>query len=293
MIEFFEKIRNLTYRYMPNQLTLFPTETKQYDMWILRELMNNCIAHSDYTIGGRIYLNEFEDSIILTNPGTFLPGKIEPILEPSYNPPFYRNQLLAQTMVNFNMIDTQTTGIRRAFRIQKERYFPLPDYDLSRARQVKVTIYGKILDENYTHMLFENPDFDLKTVYLADCVQKHKPINKEEVRYLRKLNVIEGKMPNIYISARIAEYVDEKAQCVKNKGFEEEAYRKRIISYLETYKLGKKQDFIQLLKDKLPDTLDENQKESKVRNLLKKMKKEGIITTDSDNKRLANWVLKK
>ncbi|MEY8430214.1 ATP-binding protein [Lachnospiraceae bacterium 48-42] len=255
--------------------------------------MNNCIAHSDYTIGGRIYLNEFEDSIILTNPGTFLPGKIEPILEPSYNPPFYRNQLLAQTMVNFNMIDTQTTGIRRAFRIQKERYFPLPDYDLSRARQVKVTIYGKILDENYTHMLFENPDFDLKTVYLADCVQKHKPINKEEVRYLRKLNVIEGKMPNIYISARIAEYVDEKAQCVKNKGFEEEAYRKRIISYLETYKLGKKQDFIQLLKDKLPDTLDENQKESKVRNLLKKMKKEGIITTDSDNKRLANWVLKK
>ena len=41
----FGKIRNLTYRYMPNQLTLFPTETKQYDMWLLRELLNNCIAH--------------------------------------------------------------------------------------------------------------------------------------------------------------------------------------------------------------------------------------------------------
>ncbi len=289
----FEKIRNLTYRYMPNQLTLFPTETKQYDMWILRELMNNCIAHSDYTIGGRIYLNEFEDSIILTNPGTFLPGKIEPILEPSYNPPFYRNQLLAQTMVNFNMIDTQTTGIRRAFRIQKERYFPLPDYDLSRARQVKVTIYGKILDENYTHMLFENPDFDLKTVYLADCVQKHKPINKEEVKYLRKLNVIEGKMPNIYISARIAEYVDEKAQYVKNKGFDEDAYQKWIVSYLETFKTAKKQDIINLLSDKLPDSLDDRQKEAKVKNLLQKMKKAGKIKLDSDNKRLANWILEK
>ena len=42
----FLKIRNLTYRYMPNQLSLFPTETKQYDMWLLRELMNNCIVHS-------------------------------------------------------------------------------------------------------------------------------------------------------------------------------------------------------------------------------------------------------
>lgn len=41
----FNKIRNLTYRYMPNHLTLFPTETKQNDMWLLRELLNNCIAH--------------------------------------------------------------------------------------------------------------------------------------------------------------------------------------------------------------------------------------------------------
>lgn len=289
----FDKIRNLKYRYMPNQLTLFPTETKQYDMWLLRELMNNSIAHSDYTIGGRIYLNEFEDSIILTNPGTFLPGGIEPVLEPSYNPPFYRNQLLAQTMVNFNLIDTQTTGIRRAFRIQQEKYFPLPDYDFSRKNEVVVKIYGKILDENYTFILFENPNFDLTTVYLVDCVQKHKPINKEAVKYLRRLGVIEGKIPNIYISAKMAASLDEKAQYVKNKGFEEEAYQKWVISYLETYKKGKKQDFIELLKDKLPDTLDDRQKESKVRNLLKKMKKEGLITTDSDNKRLANWVLDK
>lgn len=289
----FEKIRNLTYRYMPNQLTLFPMETKQYDMWLLRELMNNCIAHSDYTLGGRIYLNEFEDNIILTNPGTFLPGKIEPILEPSYNPPFYRNQLLAQTMVNFNMIDTQTTGIRRAFRIQKEKYFPLPEYDFSVRNQIKVTIYGKILDENYTHILFENPDFDLTTVFLIDRVQKHISIEKDAVKYLRKLGIIEGKLPNIYISAKVAETLGEKEQYVKNKGFDEDAYRKWIISYLETYKLGKKQDFIQLLKDKLPDNLDDKQKESRVRNLLKKMKKDGIITTDSDNKRLANWILKK
>ena len=258
----FGKIRDLTYRYMPNQLTLFPTETKQYDMWLLRELMNNCIAHSDYTLGGRIYLNEFEDKMVITNPGTFLPGTIEAALQRNYNPPFYRNQLLAETMVKFNMIDTQSMGIRKVFRIQQEKYFPLPD-------------------------------FDIETVFLIDRIQKHKEISKDAVKHLRKLGVIEGKMPNVYISAKIAESIDEKAQYVKNKGFDEDAYRKWIISYLETYKSGKKQDFIKLLKDKLPDTLDDKQKESKVRNLLKKLRAEGIITTDSDNKRLANWVLKK
>ena len=35
----FAKVRNLTYRYMPNQLTLFPMETEQYSSWLIRELL--------------------------------------------------------------------------------------------------------------------------------------------------------------------------------------------------------------------------------------------------------------
>jgi len=46
----YDKIRNLVYRYMPNQMTLFPTETRQYDANLLRELLNNCIAHHSHKI---------------------------------------------------------------------------------------------------------------------------------------------------------------------------------------------------------------------------------------------------
>lgn len=182
-------------------------------------------------------------------------------------------------------------GIRRVFRIQQEKFFPLPDYDFSVPRQISVTVYGKVLDENYSRVLFENPDFDLSTVYLIDRVQKHVPIPKEAIKELRRLGVIEGKAPNIYVSAKVAESTDTKAQYVKNKGFDDEYYKKLIISYLETYKKGKKRDFIELLADKLPDTMDEKQKKSKVRNLLGSLKNEGRIKTDSDNKRLANWIL--
>ena len=102
----FGKIRNLTYRYMSNQLTLFPTETKQYDMWLLRELLNNCIAHSEYTLGGRICLNEFEDKIILTNLGSFLPGKIEKVLDPGYNHNRFREsaELILDTCQGFKQV---------------------------------------------------------------------------------------------------------------------------------------------------------------------------------------------
>lgn len=287
----FEKIRNLTYRYMPNQLTLFPKETKQYDMWLLRELLNNCIAHSEYTYGGRIYLNEFEDRIVLTNPGSFLPGKIEPVLNPGYNPPFYRNQLLAETMVKLNMIDSQSTGIRRVFRIQKDRYFPLPDYDLSNRQQVKVCVYGRILDENYSQILFENPEFDLETVFLIDCVQKGIRIDKAAVKYLRKLRVIEGKVPNIFLSASISETIGEKDQYVKNKAFDDQYYKDLIVKYLEQYGRAKKKDIRALLWDKLPEIMEEKQKEDKIRNLLAAMRKKGIIIPDSSNRQRSSWIL--
>lgn len=288
----FSKIRNITYRYMPNQSTLFPTETKQYDMWLLRELMNNCIAHSDYTLGGRIYLNELENEIILTNPGTFLPGTIEIALQKNYNPPFYRNQLLAETMVKFNMIDTQSMGIRKVFRIQQEKYFPMPDYDFSRNRQVGVTIYGKVIDENYSRVLFDNPNFDIETVFLIDCVQKHKSITKEAVKYLRKLNVIEGKVPNIYISSKIAESINERAQYVKNKAFDDRYYKHLIIQYLIDFQKASKEDIRKLIFDKLPDVLNEQQKENKIKNIVYSMGKKGIIEREGINKRTAKWKLR-
>ena len=260
-------------------------------MWLLRELMNNSIAHSDYSIGGRIYLNEFEDNLILTNPGTFLPGGIEPVLKPSYNPPFYRNQLLAEAMGKFNMIDTQTMGIRRVFKIQQERYFPLPDYDLSVPGQVGVVVYGKILDENYSRVLFDNPDFDLTTVYLIDLVQKHKQISKEAVQYLRKIGVVEGKLPNIYISASVAKVIDEKAQYIKNKGFDDEYYKDMIIDFIKKFGKANKNDIRNLLLDKLSNILTQEQKENKIKNILSSLKNSGTIVRDSNNNQKSNWIL--
>ena len=277
---------------MPNQLTLFPLETKQYDMWLLRELMNNCIAHSNYALGGRINVDEEEDEITLRNPGSFLPGSIEVALQKNYTPPFYRNQLLAETMMKFNMIDTQSMGIRKVYKIQQEKYFPMPDYNLSVGNQVGVTVYGKVLDENYTKLLFEHSEFDIQTVFLIDQVQKHHTITNEQVKYLRKLQVIEGRMPNIYLSADIAKTLEKKEQYVKNKGFDDEYYRNLIVKYLKEYESGTRKNFRILLMDKLPDNLDEKQKENKIRNLLYFLQKKGIIECAERKSKNSIWKLK-
>lgn len=84
--------------------------------------------------------------------------KIENVLEVSYNPPFYRNQLLAESMAAFYVIDTATLGIRRAYNIQKAKYFSMSDYNVSSGAQVEVTVYGKTLNDNYMHILYDHQE---------------------------------------------------------------------------------------------------------------------------------------
>ena len=290
----FSKIRNLTYRYMPNQLSLFPKETQQYDTWLLRELLNNGIAHSNYQLGGRIYVNEEEGCISIVNPGDFLPRTIEKVLQKTYNPPFYRNQLLADAMVKFHMIDTATSGIKKVYRIQKDKFFPMPDYDLSSETQVSVRVYGKILNEQYTYILFNHPELDLETVYLLDQVQKGKgnTLNKGAVAFLRKHKLIEGRINSLYLSAEVSKAIDDEAGYIKNKAFDDQYYKDLIIKYLKQYGKAKKKNIRNLLWDKLPDVLSETQKEYKIGNLLASLKNAGIICADSNNQQRASWILK-
>ena len=89
-------------------------------------------------------------------------------------------------MVALNMIDTIGSGIKRMFLTQKNRFFPMPDFDLSTPERVVVRIHGKILDEKYTRLLIGKTDLDLATVILLDKVQKNIRLSKEKQSILEK-----------------------------------------------------------------------------------------------------------
>ena len=115
--EVYKKIRNIKYRYIAEG-TLFPDEVQQYDPYTIREALNNCIAHQDYTMGGKIILIEKEDGeLIFSNSGDFIPSSIEDVIKSDAPENRYRNSFLANAMVNLNMIDTIGSGIKKLFNI--------------------------------------------------------------------------------------------------------------------------------------------------------------------------------
>lgn len=127
----YSRIRNVKYRYIAGQQTLFPDEVDQYEPELIKEIINNCIAHQDYRLRGKINVEEFEDRLVFINEGAFIPETIEQALEPGYKPPYYRNVFLCNAMVNLYMIDTNSMGIPMMYQIQRDKCFPLPTYDLN------------------------------------------------------------------------------------------------------------------------------------------------------------------
>lgn len=290
--EVLAKIRNLTVRFLPPN-TLFPVETTQYDHSVIREALHNCIAHQDYELNARINVVERPDEVLFENAGSFMPGTVEAVIDQDAPPRKYRNPFLAQAMVNLRMIETEGGGIKEMFRIQRERFFPLPTYDIEDCSQVRVHIPGKIIDENYTRFLISKTDLDLRIVILLDKVQKGRVISKEDHASLKRQKLVEGRYPKLFVSSTIAAVAGEKAAYIKNRPFDKRYYKDLVLQFLDKYQEANRRDLEKLLLNKLPDMLNSKQRIDKVSNILQEMSRKDGVIKNIGSKKVPKWVRSK
>jgi ATP-dependent DNA helicase RecG len=271
----FSKIRNIKYRYMQDG-TIFPTEVSKYEPFSIREAINNCIAHQDYTKNARINVIEMDDQLIFTNQGSFIPGNVEKVVVDDSPEEYYRNRFLATAMFNLKMVDTAGGGIKKIFNFQRVRFFPMPDYDLSDDK-VKVSISGKILDLEYARLLAQNKDLTLEEIMMLDKVQKKRVLSEFEAKVLKGKKLIEGRKPNYFIGINVAQKTNQKASYSKNKAFDKSYYLDLIIKAIKEHKELNRSEIDELLWMKLPDWMTDKQKKTKVGNLLTELRKKDKI----------------
>lgn len=276
----FARVRNVTVDHMPDG-SLFPTPVQRYDAWVVREALHNCIAHQDYRLGGKVNLVEHPDRLVLSNLGQFIPPSVEWMLEHQSPPEHYRNQWLIDGMIRLRMIEQAGGGIRRMFSTQRQRFFPLPDYNFTPTTEghprVEMTLLGQVLDVKFTKALMARSDLTLPQVIWLDRVQKGQPLSVEQAKALKGLHLIEGRSPRYFISAKIADAAGQKARYIHNRGLDERYYRQMIDDFLHRYGQATRQDLDNLILPKLPDVLGAEQKVNKLRNLLQAMRREELI----------------
>ena len=267
----YNKIRNLKYRYLREE-TLFPDEIDQYEPYAIREALNNCIAHQDYTLAGRINVIEREESLSFTNKGSFVAGDVQRVVMEDAPEEHYRNRFLATAMFNLKMVDTAGGGIRKLFIFQSQRYFPMPDYDLS-GNRVQLTLTGKVLDMDYARLLARDGGLALPDIMALDKVQKHQALTEDEERRLKSHGWIEGRKPNFFIARSLAQQTGQKARYSKNLAFDKQYYLDLICKAVKEHGTMARKDIDELLWNKLPDWMSEKQRKAKIGNLLSELRR--------------------
>ena len=252
--EILSKIENLTMREMPGG-TLFPDTMKQYDDYTIREALHNCIAHQDYTMQQRINIVENPTYLYYSNAGSFIPGTLENALTNEEPQAYFRNECLCRAMVDFNMIDTVSRGIKKMFNEQWRRHFPMPDYEIdAKNRKVSVRIYGNEINKQYTNLLKTNDSLTLWDCISLDAVQKGRTIHEDVAQNLLNRGLIEGEAPNYTISLGIAKATNQLQGYTKQKGLDKEKMKQMILQYLKNAGTdGAKRDSIyEYIKDVMP-----------------------------------------
>ncbi|WP_061411680.1 RNA-binding domain-containing protein [Bacteroides uniformis] len=252
--EILSKIENLTMREMPGG-TLFPDTMKQYDDYTIREALHNCIAHQDYTMQQRINFVENPTYLYYSNAGSFIPGTLENALTNEEPQAYFRNECLCRAMVDFNMIDTVSRGIKKMFNEQWRRHFPMPDYEIdAKNRKVSVRIYGNEINKQYTNLLKTNDSLTLWDCISLDAVQKGRAIHEDVAQNLLNRGLIEGEAPNYTISLGIAKATNQLQGYTKQKGLDKEKIKQMILQYLKNAGTdGAKRDSIyEYIKDVMP-----------------------------------------
>lgn len=254
-----------------------PLNLPNYDDWVIREALHNCIAHQDYAQGGRVRVTEAPDSLTFFNLGSFLPGTVERVLSSRQPEQRYRNACLANAMVELDLIETLNSGLPKMFRLQRERFFPLPDFEFGHAPDsVSVRIYGKTLDEKYVHALMSTTDLSLEEAILLDRVQKGQPLATEQIKRLRAKNLVGGRGAKIFISAQVADATNTRPEYTRNKGLDDHYYKTLILQHIRQFKSASVLEVRSLLLDKLPDSLTPVQKQAKIKNLLTALRMSGL-----------------
>lgn len=278
----YSRIRNVQVR-MVVMGTLTQIEVPKYSEKMVLEALHNCIAHQDYSRNGRVIVTEYVDRLTLENCGSFFYGRPEDYITGDKTPPEYRNPQLVEAMSELNMIDTMGYGIHRMYTDQARRYMPMHDYEVM-PTSVKMTIYGRIVDEAYSSLLVKRTDLPIDQVVLLDRVQKGLKVSAAAVAGLRKAGLVEGRMPHLHISAEVAAITGQEVEYMRKKERTGEQYRRIFIDFLQKFPGITRKKINEFMIEEIRGGLTVKQKIAKISNLMTVLRRKGKLVNRGTDK---------
>ena len=145
----------------------------EIDERLVREAINNAVAHRDYSSSASIQVEFYKDRLEVYSPGP-LHREMNPALLPTRHESHPNNPILARALYYTKHIEDVGTGITDMFRISAEIGNAAPIYEHD-AQHVRVTLMRPVYDEQgrkVAKMELDNDKIEAKVAKNADELAK-------------------------------------------------------------------------------------------------------------------------
>lgn len=110
-----------------------------------------------------------------------------------------------------------------------------------------------------------------------DQVQKRLEVPDAAIQALKRKGLVEGRRPNLRVSAAVAAASSQQAKYIKTSAFDDQHYADLVLKSLSKFGSASRKQIDELLWDKLSDALNDAQKKSKIGNILTRLRVDGAI----------------
>lgn len=259
MIEKLWDLINLRNGSIPVREGIFNTfEIPLFNEEVIREALNNAIAHRDYKRQSETIIKQYPLEMIITSMGGFPHGvSLENLLTVPSTP---RNRLLADVLSKTGLVERSGQGVDRIFLNTLSEGKPDPDYSKSDAFTVTLSLSAEIEDKAFALFIKTVQDslsdenklsvFEIVTLNKIRKGVDKSELDKSIVEKLKERVLIESigktKGQTYILSKDYYEFADKKVEYSKLTDWDANQAFSIIQMYLEKHHKAKMGDFVKL-----------------------------------------------
>ena len=246
---------------IPVQQGAFIFDIPYFNKEVIREAINNAVAHRDYSKSGEIVIKQYPSELIITNPGGFPLGvNVDNLITVNSTP---RNRLLADVLAKTGIVERSGQGIDKIFYQTISEAKPSPNYAYSDNYQVELRLSGVVEDKAFALFIRRiqqdrknREKLSVHEVIALNKIRKgleKKSIDVAMLKKLEKEELIEriGKTNSqkVILSKLYFEFTDNRAAYTDGKPIDVYQVGIVIMNHIQEFGKGKMKDFEFLLRN--------------------------------------------
>lgn len=273
---------------IPVQQGAFIFDIPYFNKEVIREAINNAVAHRDYTKTSEVVIKQYPSELIITNPGGFPLGvNLDNLITVNSTP---RNRLLADVLAKTGIVERSGQGIDKIFYQTLSEAKPSPNFSYSDNYQVELRLSGIVEDKAFVMFLRriqqdrkDGEKLSVHEVIALNEIRKgleKKSIDATILKKLEKDGLIEriGKTNSqkIILSKLYFEFTDNRAAYSEGKPIDGYQVGIVVMNHIQEFGKGKMKDFEYLLRNFMT--------RGQVKYVISKMVTDGLLDKKGEGK---------